>query len=170
MSTEQKERQKEDVDTKPEKIWRGIFDETIQTMKIAEGSKAQAVRQCCTLLEQAGMPLDMICGRVVKELTKLDFVQPRWIYAVIDKRFKQHMKIHEPRPYTKKDTEKSTAHHAANIQKNDIEEETEIYQIKVQDYRIEDVEKYDRPFLQQLVIYLHNRIQKLQNDVRHKRE
>lgn len=167
MSTEQKQKEK------PEEIWRGIIEETKSAMQKAEGFKVQALKLCCERLEQAGMPVEMICGRLEKELTRLEFVTKSWFYAHVDKKYKDKRFIREPRKYERKNVPEQLVpqegpddHKKSTEQDSQVEdggaEDTEIYEINVEDYRIEDVEKYDKKFLQQLVVYLHNKLQELQ--------
>lgn len=157
MSIKQEQKQK------PEEVWRGIFEETKIALRKNEAVKAGIIQKCCAELETRGMPVSMICGRVIRELA--DFASRRYLYDVIEEKYKDSMKIRE---YHKKEPEESAIpsapkHDKKNIeQDSEVEEDTEIYEINVEDYRIEDVEKYDKKFLQELVIYLHNKLQKLQ--------
>jgi hypothetical protein len=45
------------------------------------------------------------------------------------------------------------------------DDESQIYQIQPKDYMITDVERYDKPFLQKLTVYLHDRTQSLEKQL-----
>ena len=105
------------------------------------------------------MPLEMICGRVTREL--VEFASRKYLFQVIEQKYKDSARIREHKQDTKKDTEQST-HLTQPIEEKKDEEEDIIWQIPVEKYRIEDVSKYDRAFLEKIVIYLHNKLQERQ--------
>lgn len=168
LESETKENGKENEKEK-EDVWKNLIKQTKTALEKIESTKAVLIQKLCVDLEENGMPIHMICGRVTRELA--DFASRGYIIRSIDDKYKDEAKV---RDYMKKVPEQSDIHTSSNVQKNvtvtktktkhvQEEEEDEIYQIKVEDYRIQDVENYDKEFLKRLVIYLDERIVELES-------
>lgn len=139
-----------------EELWRAVFKEAVEALRKNAKTKAEIIKRTCTLLEEKGMPLEMICGRVMKELG--DFASRKYFFEVIEKKYKDAQKIREYHHKTETKAVEEEPPIEQKIQTEQKQEDPIIWQINVQDYRIEDVDSYDKTFLRKLVVYLHNRL------------
>lgn len=141
-----------------EEIWKKHIDDAKAALKKNLIVKKKIIVECCEHLEQDGMPLSMICNRVMRDLS--DFASRGYFFQVIEDKYKDVAKV---RTYTKKESGNTVE---PKVEKKDTEDEEEeervIYQIDVETYNIDDLEKYDKKFLQNLVRYLHERVKTLE--------
>src|SRR5438128_1174619 len=121
--------------------WKQIIEQTKEALRKNAGVKKAMIQRCCSALEEKGMPLEMICGRVVKELS--EFASRKYLFEVIDKKYKDSQKIREYNHKPKEGAQTTEAvEQAPSIEQKNVEEDPIIWQIPVEKYRIEDVDQY----------------------------
>lgn len=76
------------LEQKKKKQWQKIIDKAKQELKENDNTKKGIIRKTAELLENNGMPLEMICGTISNEFH--EFASGRYIRDCLADKYKNH--------------------------------------------------------------------------------
>lgn len=86
------------------KLWQQIIDAAKKALEKNDNTKKGIIKKTAELLEQSGMPLEMICGTITRELN--GFASKNYITECLDSKYKNMNQSHStPRPKPKVEDE-----------------------------------------------------------------
>lgn len=147
---------------KVEHVFQWAREQFEKAEELLQKRKKDIVLETAKRLEDLKMEKSKIAAEITKNLK--GYVDDGYILRVLEDypQYKQQHRVDNAKKSKSSSLKRAKQEEPEPIQEPQIVEQdnapTGVYQIKLEDYRIEDVHLYDRAFLIELVKYLHNKI------------
>jgi hypothetical protein len=139
--------------------WQQIIDTAKEALKNNDKTKKDIIRKTAELLENNGMPLGMVCGAISREFH--EFASKSYIWECLDSKYKDSSQSHPTAGRKRTDSVSKSDDDKNVIEEKEDEEPLEMFQIRPEDYLIEDLPKYPSELKDRIIVYLDEEVRKL---------